>query len=695
MKIPDERLRIPFPNGGFEEGDRHWDLFPGRGLTAISTAHVAEGKYSLMVKGSAATQGAKAHGPMIPCAEYRRVELRGTYLGISGQSLGFWVDQFDGQGNLLPDRYFNEKPATNGKWFPFVAEVLLYPHTTHLRVRLIAYPPPGETCEIYLDDLKLYNKPYRIPIMPSQYKLQASEVDKLTAADVVGPDGVVYPKWTMVGVQGGIPQVPVALRLADLGAVPGQEISAILQRACQQVGEAGGGAILLDAGTFHLNKPVLIRHNGVVIRGAGRAATRLVYQQADHTGMVTWPNHATTPAPAVLDFTGPGLGQREWRLAEDGKRGDTQLVLQDAEGLAVGDKFELIAPQSPRFKDLTADESPYESWIRVVAYEVTAKHGNTITIPQPLRIDFPVIDESYARTLKVIERCGVEDLMIEHADGLVVDTIRFDWSWNCWINQVHASKAPGENIRLYRSKWHTISNSLIDHWAPNAYKRYGQYGGYTSCWDCLWENNVTIKLRHAPQVQFGTQGCVFRHSTFEGSDLQWHAGWCNEVLFENCVITSVAKYGSYGYGAYATGSSDTAHGPNGPRSVIYHCDFTSERDGICLWGVSEHQMLLHNRFVVTKGAGLLAKTGSFDHLLRHNLFILKDGVSPMINLLTPDCIGIEALDNTLHGGSGAISAGAPGLAVDQDNRALPLPSAELPPRPVAEPPSIYAWQNQP
>ena len=44
-------------------------------------------------------------------------------------------------------------------------------------------------------------------VWPSQYQIRPWETARLTAADVVGPDGIVYPDFTGVGVTGGIPDV--------------------------------------------------------------------------------------------------------------------------------------------------------------------------------------------------------------------------------------------------------------------------------------------------------------------------------------------------------------------------------------------------------------------------------------------------------------------------------------------------------
>ena len=43
--------------------------------------------------------------------------------------------------------------------------------------------------------------PYREnPPWPPKYNIKPDEKAKLTAADVVGPDGIVYPNWTRCGV---------------------------------------------------------------------------------------------------------------------------------------------------------------------------------------------------------------------------------------------------------------------------------------------------------------------------------------------------------------------------------------------------------------------------------------------------------------------------------------------------------------
>jgi hypothetical protein len=204
------------------------------------------------------------------------------------------------------------------------------------------------------------------------------------------------------------------------------------------------------------------------------------------------------------------------------------------------------------------------------------------------------------------------------------------------------------------------------------------------------EDIVTYKLRHAPLFQWGASGCVIRKGIFHESDAQWHSGWTHENLIELCTVTSVQGHGSYGYGMWASPPEDTAHGPNGPRNVVYNCDIRSVKAGLWMGGMNENWLILYNRFIADQQQGVFAKTASFDHIFKDNVFVLKDENAPMIFLASPDCIGIEAYGNTCYGGNGTLVDGPGQLALEQDNRMLPYTTDHQ--RPLPEVPSIYEWQ---
>jgi hypothetical protein len=142
---------------------------------------------------------------------------------------------------------------------------------------------------------------------------------------------------------------------------------------------------------------------------------------------------------------------------------------------------------------------------------------------------------------------------------------------------------------------------------------------------------------------------------------------------------------------WASPPEDEAHGPNGPRNVIYNCDTTSPRTGLWMGGMNENWLVLYNRYTVKAGPGVFAKTGSFDHIIRGNVFVLQDGKSPMVQLQTPDCGGVEISDNVLYGGNGRLAAGMAKPGVLTGNQTKPLGEAA---RPQPAVPSIYAWQLQ-
>jgi len=645
-----------------------------------------------------------------------------------------------------------------------------------------------------------------------QYKIKPDETDRLTPADVVGPDGLVYPNWTKCGVQGGIPKPcpqvaglmvsPRTLRQAQgrpcAGVYPTASIedfegyandevadNQALTEACEAAGKMGGGAVLLGEGTYYLDRPVTVRYDNVVIRGKGPDKTRLIFRyslpangvtfyyppsgsrvgrntllemHAEPTGLMKmtmmvddvvigmWSRgehsgntfafarygrdaigkvsdgrhmlkgiaeykdgskqlaeipiildsgfddkRAVADSRAVITFAGRGLVGRKPRLVNDGKRGDLTLKLKSTEGLKVGDCILIDGPATERWKTLTKNACKWGTY-RNYEVIVTDIKDNIISISQPLRIEFPVIDGSYVQKVEPIQHCGIESVYIEQTANLWISSVIFYHGWNCWARDVTVKKCGRFPVYGSMAKWCEIRDCVFD----DAWFKGGggtAYVGWDRCWDCLMENVETFKMRHAPLFQWAASGCVIRKSIFHESDGQWHAGWTHENLIEQCVIESVRGHGGYGYGMWASPPEDDAHGPNGPRNVVYNCDVSSPQTGLWMGGMNENWLILYSRFVVNKGPGVFAKTASFDHIIKGNVFVLKDGKSPMVLLATPDCIGVEIVENRLYGGNppeADFVSGEGEPSVVKDNKSLPLGDA---PRPMPDVPSIYEWQK--
>jgi hypothetical protein len=168
-----------------------------------------------------------------------------------------------------------------GKWVPFSIDLFTGHEAAFLEVWIHSYGAAKVTA--YLDDLTFTHSTQEAkPPWQGTYKIKPHEKSKLTAADVVGPDGIVYPDWRYAGVPGGIPNVRVVARAAEFGALADDERddSAALEKAADEVGRRGGGALLLAAGTYYLDRPITIARDGVVIRGAGAGKTKILFRYA-------------------------------------------------------------------------------------------------------------------------------------------------------------------------------------------------------------------------------------------------------------------------------------------------------------------------------------------------------------------------------------------------------------------------------
>jgi hypothetical protein len=94
-------------------------------------------------------------------------------------------------------------------------------------------------------------------------------------------------------------------------------------------------------------------------------------------------------------------------------------------------------------RTLTRNACPWGSYRRNII-EITAVEGNTITLDQPLRIEFPTIDGSYVQRFVPIRRCGLEETCtIEQTENLWITTSQFQNAWDCW--------ARGVTVRMCRA----------------------------------------------------------------------------------------------------------------------------------------------------------------------------------------------------------------------------------------------------
>ena len=424
------------------------------------------------------------------------------------------------------------------------------------------------------------------------------------------------------------------------------------------------------------------------------------------------------PAPGhlgAINFFGCGSVSAKIALTHDGKRGDGTLSVQSASLFAPGDFISLVAPATERWKNLVGSTSGWNFQARNI-YQVMAVDGTTLTLDQPLRITFPLIDGSYVEKLHLISNCGVQGIHLEQVvvpgqgpkpptniplsggwypiEDLWISGVIIGNGWNCWLQDVTIKNA-GRNPAYFPFCKHIeVRDCLFD---EALFKGGGgtAYVGFDSSWDCLIDHIEVKGMRHAPNSQWNSAGNVVRNSRFDGSDGQWHAGFTHENLYECNFIDSHGNGGSTGHGLYASGPSVAIHGPQGPRNVVYNNDIISRVNCIHMLGGNEAWMFLHNRFVTDKGCAVFAKEKSFDHLIEDNVFVLRQAVLPAVQL-GADSVGVELVKNAFYGVISPLAGFAGNklsLAVNKGNSITTRVPFPIPARPSPKVPSLFQWQR--
>ncbi len=390
-----------------------------------------------------------------------------------------------------------------------------------------------------------------------------------------------------------------------------------------------------------------------------------------------------------IAFRGKGFSSKDYRLAADGIRGESSVTLEDRNHpFRPGDIVILRALETPARRAVTRNACNWGAF-RSTHLFVEKAEGAKLTFNQPLRLDYPAADESFVRKFDIVRGGQIEGMTLETKNDFWLNSVMCEYAADCLARDIKVIKCGRNPVYAGHAKFCSILDCEFD----GAWFNGGggtAYAGWESASDCLTDGIVTRRMRHAPVVQWGASGNVIRNGRFEHGDAQWHAGWSNENLFENCtVISDTREFGGYGNAFWSSAPEDGAHGPNGPRNVVYNCDAYSIADGVYLGGMNENWIFAYNRFRVKQGRGFFFKTASFDHILRGNIVILEDSVSPFLLFATPDCGGVEVVGNTFSGG-GKLFDGLQKPMVEKDNRIVPL-DKNLP-RPEPAVPSIYEWQ---
>ncbi len=463
--------------------------------------------------------------------------------------------------------------------------------------------------------------------------------DVATAADRIGPDGLNYPDFSRAGIPGGIPMLPVIVDATDFGARSDDEAddAVAIQAAIEAAASRGGGAVMLPAGNYYIDAPLVIRHDGVVLRGAGRASTRLIprFQGQDLSDK--------GPSLQVLEIA-PLKVQRRYDVYPDTaiRRGDFSVHLPEKNHavVKVGDIVVLtatpptsvIAALAPGLQKQAGDGS-YGSIYCWQYLEVLGVEEDVITFAQPIRLDLALDQRLKLMHVPVMVRgSGVEDLsVIQAVTGKNINGLTFESTRDCWVRGVDVLKIGNYPVSWGRS-WHF---EMRDCRLDESLSRGGAkaYFGFGFACDGLIDQVRATRLRHL-SISMASNGLVFRNCFLENIDINFHLNWPHEILFENCHVDSglgpkaapgEEGRGSYGFGIYTPRLDGDMHTPAGPRLTFYHNHFVSRVDGLMLGGgATQHTVVAYNTFDVAQSFAAVIRAGSQGSVICDNVFVLRD-----------------------------------------------------------------------
>ncbi len=558
---------------------------------------------------------------------------------------------------------------------------------------------------------------------PSQYAIRPWETSRLTAADVVGPDGITYPDFTGVGVTGGIPDINnstiragyTVYDVTAYGAVgdgvtdDDAPVAAALTAARNNAAGGVNKSILyFPTGTYLLTDPLIINENNVVVDGDGPSLTLLKLQ----------PGNTSTDALITIQKPLVYIGYL-YPTANIPRGANTVTFDKDpaTNGYAVGTWVRMLATKAGAGKTMSDRYSNPDNNVvytdalyhfgRIFYAKVTAINSATksMTFDRTFVHDYYTDEVPEMRTNPMAEYSGVQDLTIETtASTVTMAPLQADRVANCWIKNVTLNKASNWPLILNWTTRFEIRDCVFNGSWTDINSGSQVYLGWIYSTDSLMDNCQANDMRHMPIFQMANR-CVVRGSTFTGTTIQspqLHGRMPLDNLIETSTFTTRA-YGSTagspssrGITAYASdGAATLRHGIEGPRNVFYNNNTTTGAAFVHLQGISENLIFAYNRVLKTDDIeaypSIVAMDRTFDTIIRGNIFQSMI-YTPFISMEDPTCTGWSVTDNQIYGSNGYLWEGDSDITTAANNRffsAATTPPATTTPE-VA---SIYSWQK--
>ncbi len=371
------------------------------------------------------------------------------------------------------------------------------------------------------------------------------------------------------------------------------DVTAVLQQAIDDVGARGGGVVYLPPATYRVSTTdtakaaLTIRHDNVVLRGAGRSRTFIVNTTPLMRGKSVILASPEQPGSwNIPTVTGPA------NLIRDAKAGSREVTVISPHTFAVGDLIVIRTEATPEW---VAERGSLRGWNAATMDATTylrrvvdLKPGGVLVLDTPLRTDALVRDRGILpnvyRARRHLNGVGIEDLsvgMLEYPDWgyLAYDVhestaIKLQNVVDSWVQRISTFKPEGNRSAHILSEgiWIDNSRQVTVRECSVAYPQYrgaGNGNGFIIRGsDNLVEGCAAIECRHA--YTFGmwqATGNVIRHSVSARPVLKsdFHMWFSAVNLLEGLLLD--------GHGVDATFRNDgtsAVHGHTTSQSVMWN-----------------------------------------------------------------------------------------------------------------------------
>lgn len=378
-------------------------------------------------------------------------------------------------------------------------------------------------------------------------------VGPLAVLSVLLPAQVIPPerlgRWGCVGVfensSKGIPQRSVVFCNVQMD-IPGsalvargdgiQDDTEALQAALGSC--PSGQVVYLPRGTYRISRPLII-DKGLVVRGAGPAATKVVQTAPLPVfriqGSSTSFYYAAVGGHAELGIVQP--------LRSGFMKDSDKVVIEDAREFSPGDVVlidqlndpSLVRPSGTggtcTWCGLGSDTDRNADGSRAMGETLIIKKvdGKTVTFHRPLR--YPYDAKLHPRLIvlshRPVRNAGIEDLGLMSAQGNEEGSgITMAYCVNCWVRNVESVNIPQKHVDI---DWGSCGNEIRDsffHGTPRFDADHG-YGinirNYST--DNLIENNVFFRLHNGVVIgSAGGSGNVVAYNVIDHTR-HWQPHW--------------------------------------------------------------------------------------------------------------------------------------------------------------------------